>query len=84
MKAMPTSTTASAKGSIRADGPQAAPLLPFEVKQPSESKRAWDYYNCSAQRANQAFRATAMRLRAGAEAETAPAPRRLRGRRLVA
>ena len=44
MKAMPTDDDAFGHGSIRADGRGLFPAYLFEVKKPSESKGAWDYY----------------------------------------
>jgi branched-chain amino acid transport system substrate-binding protein len=44
MKAMPTSDDAFGEGTIRADGRKLHPCYLFEVKQPSESRGAWDYY----------------------------------------
>jgi len=44
MKAMPTSDDAFGEGTIRADGRKLHPCYLFEVKQPSESSGAWDYY----------------------------------------
>ena len=44
MKAMPTEDDAFGKGSIRADGRGAFPAYLVQVKKPSESKYAWDYY----------------------------------------
>ena len=36
------------KGSVRADGRKIHPTYLFEVKKPSESKGAWDYYKVRA------------------------------------
>src|SRR4051794_19787943 len=44
MKAMPTEDDCFGAGSIRADGRKIHPSYLFEVKAPSESKGAWDYY----------------------------------------
>ncbi len=44
MKAMPTEDDCFGKGTIRADGRKLHPSYLFEVKKPSESKYAWDYY----------------------------------------
>jgi branched-chain amino acid transport system substrate-binding protein len=57
MKAMPTSDDAFGEGSIRPDGRKLHPCYLFEVKQPSESTGAWDYYKLVATvPANEAFR----------------------------
>jgi branched-chain amino acid transport system substrate-binding protein len=57
MKAMPTSDDAFGEGSIRPDGRKLHPCYLFEVKQPSESRGAWDYYKLVATvPANEAFR----------------------------
>jgi branched-chain amino acid transport system substrate-binding protein len=57
MKAMPTSDDAFGEGSIRPDGRKIHPAYLFEVKQPSESRGAWDYYKLVATiPAEQAFR----------------------------
>jgi branched-chain amino acid transport system substrate-binding protein len=57
MKAMPTDDDAFGPGSIRADGRKIHPSYLFEVKQPSESRGAWDYYKLlSTTPADQAFR----------------------------
>jgi branched-chain amino acid transport system substrate-binding protein len=57
MKAMPTSDDAFGEGTIRADGRKIHPAYLFEVKQPSESRGAWDYYKLLATiPAEQAFR----------------------------
>ncbi len=45
MKAMPTEDDAFGKGSIRADGRGYFPAYLVQVKKPSESKYAWDYYH---------------------------------------
>ena len=44
MKAMPTDDECFGKGSIRIDGRKIHPSYLFEVKKPSDSKGAWDYY----------------------------------------
>ena len=44
MKAMPTEDECFGKGGIRIDGRKIHPSYLFEVKKPSESKGAWDYY----------------------------------------
>jgi branched-chain amino acid transport system substrate-binding protein len=44
MKKMPTDDECFGKGIIRADGRKIHPAYLFEVKKPSESKGAWDYY----------------------------------------
>ena len=44
MKAMPTDDECFGKGTIRIDGRKIHPSYLFEVKKPSESKGAWDYY----------------------------------------
>ena len=44
MKAMPTDDDAYGPGTIRADGLALFPSYLFEVKSPTESKYAWDYY----------------------------------------
>ncbi|MDB5379286.1 MAG: transporter permease [Rubritepida sp.] len=57
MKAMPTEDDAFGAGSIRADGRKIHPAYLLEVKQPSESRGAWDYYKLlSTTAADQAFR----------------------------
>ncbi|WP_421992261.1 ABC transporter substrate-binding protein [Roseococcus sp.] len=57
MKAMPTEDDAFGAGSIRADGRKIHPSYLFEVKPPSESRGAWDYYKLlSTTPADQAFR----------------------------
>jgi branched-chain amino acid transport system substrate-binding protein len=57
MKAMPTSDDCFGEGSIRADGRKLHPCYLFEVKQPSESTGAWDYYKLlGTTEAAQAFR----------------------------
>ncbi|MGG5885526.1 ABC transporter substrate-binding protein [Falsiroseomonas sp. HC035] len=60
MKAMPTSDDCFGEGTIRADGRKLHPCYLFEVKQPSESSGAWDYYKLlGTTEANQAFRPVA-------------------------
>ncbi|WP_158931517.1 ABC transporter substrate-binding protein [Acidisphaera sp. S103] len=44
MKAMPTDDPLFGKGIVRADGRVLHPMYLFEVKSPSESHYAWDYY----------------------------------------
>jgi branched-chain amino acid transport system substrate-binding protein len=44
MKAIPTEDDAFGPGSIRADGRRLTPAYLLEVKAPSESRGAWDYY----------------------------------------
>lgn len=57
MKEMPTDDPLFGKGSIRADGRKIHPVYLFEVKKPSESKGAYDYYNLKQTiPADQAFR----------------------------
>ncbi|WP_434033872.1 ABC transporter substrate-binding protein [Cupriavidus sp. a3] len=57
MKAMPTDDKLFGKGSIREDGRKIHPLYLFEVKKPSESKYAGDFYRLIASiPANEAFR----------------------------
>jgi branched-chain amino acid transport system substrate-binding protein len=57
MKATPTDDPLFGKGTVRADGRKIHPAYLFEVKKPSESKGAWDYYKLrSTIPAEQAFR----------------------------
>jgi len=57
MKEMPTDDPLFGKGTIRADGRKIHPAYLVEVKKPSESKYAWDYYKVrSTIPADQAFR----------------------------
>jgi len=57
MKEMPTADPLFGKGRIRQDGRKIHPAYLFEVKKPSESKYAWDYYKLRATiPAEQAFR----------------------------
>ena len=57
MKAMPTDDDAFGEGSVRVDGRKIHPAYLFEVKQPSESRGAWDYYKLiSTIPANEAWR----------------------------
>src|SRR6478752_4260128 len=57
MKSMPTEDDLFGKGTIRADGRKIHPAYLFEVKKPSESKGAYDYYKLRATiPADQAFR----------------------------
>ena len=44
MKKMPTDDDVHGKGVIREDGRKIHPAYLFQVKKPSESKGAWDYY----------------------------------------
>ncbi len=48
MKEMPTDDPLFGKGTIRADGRKIHDRYLFEVKKPSESKGAWDYYKLRA------------------------------------
>jgi branched-chain amino acid transport system substrate-binding protein len=60
MKEMPTDDPLFGKGAIRADGRKIHPAYLFEVKKPSESEYAWDYYKLRATiPADQAFRPAA-------------------------
>ena len=57
MKELPTSDPLFGKGSIRIDGRKMHDMYLFEVKKPSESKGAWDYYQpIHTIRADEAFR----------------------------
>jgi branched-chain amino acid transport system substrate-binding protein len=57
MKAMPTDDDCFGPGSIRPDGRALHPVYLYEVKKPSESKYAWDYYKLLATTpANEGFR----------------------------
>ena len=57
LKATPTDDDCFGKGTIRADGRKLHPSYLFEVKKPSESKGAWDYYKLLATTpAEEAFR----------------------------
>lgn len=57
MKAMPTDDPLFGKGRVRQDGRKIHPAYLMEVKKPSESKAAWDYYKVRAViPADQAFR----------------------------
>ena len=57
MKEMPTDDPLFGKGTIRVDGRKVHPAYLVEVKKPSESKGAWDYYKVRATiPADQAFR----------------------------
>ena len=57
MKQMPSDDPVFGKGMVRADGRHIHPMYLFEVKKPSESKGAWDYYKVrSTIPAEQAFR----------------------------
>jgi branched-chain amino acid transport system substrate-binding protein len=44
MKELPTEDVTFGKGSVREDGRHIHPMYLWEVKKPSESKAAWDYY----------------------------------------
>jgi branched-chain amino acid transport system substrate-binding protein len=48
MKELPTEDRLFGKGSVRADGRKVHDMYLFEVKKPSESKGAWDYYKLRA------------------------------------
>jgi branched-chain amino acid transport system substrate-binding protein len=57
MKELPTDDVVFGKGVVRQDGRKIHPMYLFEVKKPSESKGAWDYYKLrSTIPAEQAFR----------------------------
>lgn len=57
MKAMPTDDDCFGAGRIREDGRKIHPAYLFQVKKPSESKAAWDYYKLLATvPAEEAFR----------------------------
>jgi branched-chain amino acid transport system substrate-binding protein len=57
MKEMPTDDPLFGKGSIRVDGRKIHPAYLVEVKKPTESKGAWDYYKIRATiPGDQAFR----------------------------
>ena len=57
MKELPTDDAVFGKGLVRQDGRKIHPMYLFEVKKPSESKGAWDYYKLrSTIAADQAFR----------------------------
>jgi branched-chain amino acid transport system substrate-binding protein len=57
LKAMPTEDDCFGAGSIRVDGRKIHPSYLWEVKKPSESKGAWDYYKPVASTpADKAFR----------------------------
>jgi len=57
MKTKPTEDDCFGKGEIRADGRRICPAYLFEVKQPGESKGAWDYFKLlQTTPANEAFR----------------------------
>jgi branched-chain amino acid transport system substrate-binding protein len=57
MKELPTSDPVFGKGRVRVDGRKIHDMYLFEVKKPSESKGAWDYYKLrSTIQAEQAFR----------------------------
>jgi branched-chain amino acid transport system substrate-binding protein len=57
MKALPTNDPVFGKGRVRQDGRKIHNMYLFEVKKPSESKGAWDYYKLrSTIPADQAFR----------------------------
>ena len=60
MKAMPTDDDAFGAGTIRADGRRLCPAYLLEVKAPSESRGAWDYYKLlQTTPADEAFRPVA-------------------------
>jgi branched-chain amino acid transport system substrate-binding protein len=48
MKELPTDDPVFGKGRVRQDGRKIHPMYLFEVKKPSESKGAWDYYKLRA------------------------------------
>jgi branched-chain amino acid transport system substrate-binding protein len=57
MKELPTDDPLFGKGTVRADGRKIHPAYLYEVKKPTESKGAWDYYKLRATiPAEQAFR----------------------------
>ena len=57
MKKLPTDDPLFGKGSVRADGRKIHPAYLYEVKKPSESKGAYDYYKLKATiPADEAFR----------------------------
>jgi branched-chain amino acid transport system substrate-binding protein len=57
MKSMPTDDPLFGKGRVRQDGRKIHPAYLMEVKKPSESKAAWDYYKVRTTiPADQAFR----------------------------
>jgi branched-chain amino acid transport system substrate-binding protein len=57
MKELPTDDPVFGKGRVRVDGRKIHDMYLFEVKKPSESKGAWDYYKLRATiPAEQAFR----------------------------
>ena len=57
MKELPTNDPVFGKGRVRVDGRKIHDMYLFEVKKPSESKGAWDYYKLRATiPAEQAFR----------------------------
>jgi len=57
MKELPTDDPVFGKGRVRQDGRKIHPMYLFEVKKPSESKGAWDYYKVRATiPAEEAFR----------------------------
>jgi branched-chain amino acid transport system substrate-binding protein len=57
MKELPTDDPLFGKGRVRPDGRKIHPMYLFEVKKPSDSKGAWDYYKVRATiPADQAFR----------------------------
>ena len=61
LKSMPTDDDAFGTGLIRADGRKIHPSYLFQVKKPSESKGAWDYYNLlGTTPAEEAFRPMAL------------------------
>jgi len=48
MKALPTDDALFGKGTVRIDGRKIHDMYLYEVKKPSESKGAWDYYKLRA------------------------------------
>lgn len=57
MKELPTDDPLFGKGSVRADGRKMHDMYLFEVKKPSESKGAWDYYKqIAVLKADEAFK----------------------------
>jgi branched-chain amino acid transport system substrate-binding protein len=45
MKRIPSDDNLFGKGVVRSDGRKIHNMYLFEVKQPSQSKEPWDYYN---------------------------------------
>ena len=57
MKELPTDDKLFGKGTVRADGRKIHPMYLVEVKTPTESKGAWDYFKIRATiPADEAFR----------------------------